>query len=176
MESCSHLLQSLPSAWTLGLLGRLSVQGETLTPCSPDPTASGILVLSGSKFQPISVLVLQTQPAAHSPCTPAYCPIPQPRSQHPPQPQPRGQGSSTDPKGLRSPSPAAFRPKPSEESALRNRVRQERQGEAQDRRWQSQTQDPRLDRAVGNREGVWAQRSWVVMPSSRQWRAAGRSL
>lgn len=30
---------------------------------------------------------------------------------------------------------------------------QEWQGEAQDRRWQSQTQDPRLDRAVGNREG-----------------------
>ena len=42
-------------------------------------------------------------------------------------------------------------------------------------RWQSQTQDPRLDRA-GNEEGGWARRSWVVMPSLRQWRAAGRSL
>lgn len=43
------------------------------------------------------------------------------------------------------------------------------------RRWQSQTRDPRLDRA-GNEEGGWARRSWVVMPSLRQWRAAGRSL
>lgn len=43
------------------------------------------------------------------------------------------------------------------------------------RRWQSQTRDPRLDRA-GNEEGGWARRSWVVMPSLRQRRAAGRSL
>ena len=43
-------------------------------------------------------------------------------------------------------------------------------------RWQSQTRDPRLDRAAGNKEGGWARRSWAVMPSPREWRAAGRSL
>lgn len=80
-----HLPRSLPTAWTLGLLGRLSVEAETFTPCPSDPTALGILVLSGSRFQPNSVLALQTLPAASFTCTPASPPIPWPRSQHQPQ-------------------------------------------------------------------------------------------
>lgn len=105
-------------------------------------------------------------------------PAPLPRSQNPPQPQPRGQGSSTDPKGLQAPSPTALRTQAVPGTTLGDRVQgQEWQGAAaQDRRWQSQTKDPRLDRAVGSGEGAWAQRSWVVMPSSRQRRAAGGSL
>lgn len=89
-----HLPQSLPSVWTLGPLGKVSVQGDTLTPCPPVLTASRILVLSGNKFQLIAALALQTQPAASYTRTPASQPIPQPRPQHPLQPQPRSQGSS----------------------------------------------------------------------------------
>lgn len=49
-------LPCLPCSHTRPL-GRLSVQAETLTPCRfPAPNASGILVLSGSKFQSISAL------------------------------------------------------------------------------------------------------------------------
>lgn len=33
----SHLSQSLPSVWALGILGRRSIQDVTLTPCSPSP-------------------------------------------------------------------------------------------------------------------------------------------
>lgn len=44
---------------------------------------------------------------------------------------------------------------------------------AQGRRWHSQTQDPRLDKAAGNGAGVWALRSWLVIASSQQRRVAG---
>lgn len=112
----SHLPQSLPSVWTLGLLGKVSVQGDTLTPCPPVLTASRILVLSGNKFQPISALALHTQPAASYTRTPASQPIPQPRSQHPGARVLASQKSSSH-QGWQG-----FRPKPSEEPALADSV------------------------------------------------------
>lgn len=71
----SYLPPCLTVVWKLGLLGRLSVQGETLSPYSPDSTTSGILVLSGSKFQLICLSSANSLlPSARAPGLSAHPP------------------------------------------------------------------------------------------------------
>lgn len=80
----SYLPPSLIFAWKLGLLGRLSVQGETLSPSSQTALLQGswfFLAASSSSSQSL----LCKQPAASCTCTPASQPTPPSRdpSTHP---------------------------------------------------------------------------------------------
>lgn len=109
----TSLAGCLPSAWTLGLLGRLSGPPETLTPYPQSPRLQGprfFLAVAAAHLGLSSVSLACASGTSSS----ASQPLPQSGSQHPPQPQSWSLGSSPGPQGLQSP----FRPKTLEKPAV----------------------------------------------------------